>query len=407
MAATTRHETLKEVEAITKQLNAAVTEFVSNNDNASDDWDKAQRRTVIDAAQRILDTIRRPDDRWMHMAQVTAFYTAAQMFYEWEVFEIIPIEGSISYQDLAARTNTEEALLRRTGGVLVAQGLLKQTGVDAISHTQRSLDYRRENATSHVFNMGWTNGVVAYARFSEYFKKYGRKEPQTVNHVPITFAYGRPELGFYEMMEQDPKWMNSFLKGMAHVSSEMPISGIYDFSWLVTEAEKDPNSDRAVLVDVGGGKGQAIAAIRREFPGLPIHRCVLEDLHETLEAGKALHEPELAQVQRVAVDFHRAHVYWVRRCFHNYPDEVCKNMLRILADAMTQDSKILVQEDILDNPPNQMAAFMDFMMIGFGGKQRTLENWSRLFESVGLHISSVSTGNGPWKTLAVIEVVKK
>ena len=123
--------------------------------------------------------------------------------------------------------------------------------------------------------------------------------------MPVTFANGKPELGFYEMMEQDPKWMHSFLKGMAHISEAMPIAGVYDFSWVVAEAEKDPNSSRAVLVDVGGGKGQSIKAIREEYPGLPLHRCVLQDLRETLEAGKALNDPELAQVQWVPVDFHK------------------------------------------------------------------------------------------------------
>lgn len=96
----------------------------------------------------------------------------------------------------------------------------------------------------------------------------------------------------------------------------------------------------------------------------------------------------------------------MRRCLQNYSDEVCRNILRIIVNAMAQDSRLLIQEEILDNPPSQMTSFVDFMMLGLGGKERTLENWSSLFESVGLHISSVSRGGGAWKTLAVIEVVK-
>lgn len=101
------------------------------------------------------------------------------------------------------------------------------------------------------------------------------------------------------MDEELPEGHGPYLIGI-------PVSGIYDFSWVVAEAGKHPNSDRAVLVDVGGGKGHAIKAIREEFPGLPVQRCVLEDLHETIEAGKAFAEPELAEVQRVAVDFHKS-----------------------------------------------------------------------------------------------------
>lgn len=36
---------------------------------------------------------------------------ASQLFYKWGGFEAIPVEGSISYQDLAVATKSEEALL--------------------------------------------------------------------------------------------------------------------------------------------------------------------------------------------------------------------------------------------------------------------------------------------------------
>lgn len=82
-------------------------------------------------------------------------------------------------------------------------------------------------------------------------------------------------------------------------------------------------------------------------------------------------------------------------------------MIRIIADAMADDSKVLIQEDVLDNPPSPMASALDFMMLGFGGKQRTLECWERVLGAAGLQISAVSKGMGPWKTLSVIEAVKK
>lgn len=142
----------------------------------------------------------------------------------------------------------------------------------------------------------------------EYFEQYGRREPQAMNHVPMSFAHGKPHLSFYELLAEDDAWVGSFLQGMAHVESRMPVTaGIYDFSWLAAEAGLHPGSDRAVLVDVGGGKGGAIRAIHREFPALPIERFVLEDRPETLEAGSKLldESDELAGVRRVALDFHR------------------------------------------------------------------------------------------------------
>lgn len=49
-----------------------------------------------------------------------ARFAASQLFFKWGGFETIPVEGSISYQDLAAATKSEEALLseyRKTRGL--------------------------------------------------------------------------------------------------------------------------------------------------------------------------------------------------------------------------------------------------------------------------------------------------
>lgn len=40
-----------------------------------------------------------------------ARFAACQLFYKWGAFEAIPVQGSISYQDLAVATKSEEALL--------------------------------------------------------------------------------------------------------------------------------------------------------------------------------------------------------------------------------------------------------------------------------------------------------
>lgn len=74
---------------------------------------------------------------------------------------------------------------------------------------------------------------------------------------------------------------------------------------------------------------------------------------------------------------------------------------------MAPDSKILLEEDIMENPPGQMAAMLDIMMLGFGGKQRTLETWMDIISAAGLEVLSISRGSGPWRSLSVIECVKR
>lgn len=100
-------------------------------------------------------------------------------------------------------------------------------------------------------------------------------------------------------------------------------------------------------------------------------------------------------------------IYWIRRCLHNYGDAISTNILTKIAEVMAPDSKLLLQEDVMENPPNHMAAMLDFMMLGFGGKQRTLQTWEEVIGNAGLQISSISKGKGPWRSLSVIECTKK
>lgn len=115
--------------------------------------------------------------------------------------------------------------------------------------------------------------------------------------------------------------------------------------------------------------------------------------------------PQIPEVAKTNHDI-GALVYWIRRCLHNYSDEISVNILKNLVEAMADDSKVLIAEDVLDNPPNFIAAFMDFMMMSMGGKQRTLENWEKVLLDAGLKISSISSSKGPWRTMSVIECVK-
>ena len=99
-------------------------------------------------------------------------------------------------------------------------------------------------------------------------------------------------------------------------------------------------------------------------------------------------------------------MYWIRRCLHNYSDAASVNILTNVAEALADDSKLLIQEDILDNPPNPIAAVTDMMMMNFGGKQRTLECWKDVTSRAGLQILNVYRDKESWNSLGVLECAR-
>lgn len=177
--------------------------------------------------------------------------------------------------------------------------------------------------------------MVPFAQEPRFFQTYGRKEPQTMNHVPSTFAYGLPEDTYYSMLEKDPERMVRFGGQMRAMEINMPSAGIYDFSWLVERVRQEEEEDmmmieeprsllpetkftdmigagispsfggkRAIFVDVGGGMGQASKAIMAENPGLPPSRFVLQDRAEVVTKVEAMNDPGLQDVSKMVVNFH-------------------------------------------------------------------------------------------------------
>lgn len=79
---------------------------------------------------------------------------------------------------------------------------------------------------------------------------------------------------------------------------------------------------------------------------------------------------------------------------HDWPDEVCKSILKQIAAAMKPGySKLLINENIIpDKGADWQATALDMMMITlFSSKERTLTDWHRLLESpeVGLKIAGI------------------
>lgn len=84
------------------------------------------------------------------------------------------------------------------------------------------------------------------------------------------------------------------------------------------------------------------------------------------------------------MSFPGAKYYYLRRILHDWPDSESRLILRNLALAMNEDSRILVDEvSFPDTKVNWRAALQDIaMMVQLGGKERTRSEWVALVEGV-------------------------
>ena len=109
----TSREARIQVTAATDELNVAVKDFFAKPESFGNDVDTAQRRRIIDAAQKLITAVKDPADEWVDVSAQMALMAANRLFTVWKVWDEIPLEGSISYTDLAAKVDAEVSLLCR------------------------------------------------------------------------------------------------------------------------------------------------------------------------------------------------------------------------------------------------------------------------------------------------------
>lgn len=86
-----------------------------------------------------------------------------------------------------------------------------------------------------------------------------------------------------------------------------------------------------------------------------------------------------------------AKFYYLRRIMHDWPDKEATFILQNTANAMSSDSRILIDEVVLpDTGAHWQATLADLsMMIAFGGKERSRQQWQTLAHRAGLRIEEI------------------
>ncbi|KXX80342.1 (RS)-norcoclaurine 6-O-methyltransferase [Madurella mycetomatis] len=356
--------------------------------------DTHERMGLVMAGVGLVNMVSQPRDKMILPLIQFAHFTAIRMFIKWKAFEKIPLAdgAAVSYGELAEQLGADLSLITRFAGCLVANGTLRQIGPDKLAHTELSKFYVSENPIWAMAQLGFDSQLTSFVAMPKYFDHFGMVEPTNRLQTVVAFAEGQLGSTVWEIIQRDELRLKTTTLAMGAAEEHMPALGSYDLSWVVQVAAN--SGDRPLVVDVGGGKGQALKSIFTATPGLPRHRCVLEDLAEVVEASKD--DPELTDVKKVAIDFHKdqpvkgALVYYMRRCLHDYSDEECVGVLQHISSAMAADSKLLIVETLMTNPPSPLQAAMDFMMLTLSGKERTLEGFKAITGRAGLKITKVS-----------------
>jgi SAM-dependent methyltransferase len=179
---------------------------------------------------------------------------------------------------------------------------------------------------------------------------------------------------FFAHLSAERDRLDAFLASMADRSAHeaAAVVGAYDLSRFGS------------VVDVGGGTGALLRAVRERAPHADL---LLFDRPEVV-AG--------ADLPSVGGDFFAAvpagaDAYLLSRVLHDWADDDARRILRTCRTAMRPDSVLvvveaLVPERAVDDPA---AVRMDLhMLVLLGGRERTAAEYAALFDAVGLRLTA-------------------
>jgi hypothetical protein len=202
----------------------------------------------------------------------------------------------------------------------------------------------------------------------------------------------------WQHFAENPEEANHFNRAMAEISNAAvaAVMNCYDFS----AAE--------LVCDVGGGSGSVVAALLEANPN---QRAIVFDRAPVIEHARTVWSgnPHAARCTLTAGDFFDsvpsgADLYVLKNIIHDWDDEPARKILENCAKAMPDAGKVVLLESPLADAAPPFPFLLDVnMMVMFGGRERTPDEYGALLFASGLEVSNVVPSGA---LLTVIEARK-
>ncbi|KAL3451854.1 O-methyltransferase-domain-containing protein [Aspergillus insuetus] len=341
----------------------------------------------MDAALRLFRLAAGPSDHISHARTTYEDVATLQWLWHFQIFDLVPAEGSISYAELADKANV---------AVIHAKSVIRMAITTGLSLPYFFL-YPQQRAQPDMGRMD-------------------TKWPRSLSwaHTSYNFA-NDTELPFFEHLAQLPERkarLQGLMKAVSSLQKHNLKHTIAGFDWA--------NLGEATVVDLGGSTGHVSIALAREFPSL---KFVVQDLPEVIEnvpSHLASLSDSTALASKITYLAHSfltpqpiqgAAIYFLRMILHDWPTDNAIKILSHLVPALVKNSRIIVMDSLLPDPGSvplakeMLLRVQDLTVLqNFNAGERALEDWRQIFARVegGLEVRAIRQPVG--STMAFIEL---
>ncbi|WVY96226.1 hypothetical protein V8G54_028377 [Vigna mungo] len=208
--------------------------------------------------------------------------------------------------------------------------------------------------------------------------KYHHLREWIYGEDPTTLYETAIGTSFWGLLDREPKYLSLFNEGMASDSQ------------MVELALKNCNSvfeNLDSMVDVGGGTGTTARIISQAYPKL---KCVVLDLPKVIANTTGTNNLSFVGGDMFK-SIPQADAILLKWVLHDWDDEDCVKILKNCRGAISSKGnkgKVIVIETVINEKLDykdvtQTKLSWDMTMLAINGKERTEEEWKKLFTEAG------------------------
>ena len=301
-------------------------------------------------------------------------------------------QGPRSSDDVARTVGADPQALYRVLRLLASLGVLEETaprtfGLTALGETLRS------DAPDSVRNFAITETAPGH------WLPWGRLIDSVRTGRPMTHdTLGMDLFAWYAQNPDEAGYFNAAMGNLSALAAGELVR-VYDFSAVRT------------VMDVGGAHGVLLAAILKVNPTA---RGILFDLpHVIATAGDVLEAQGVvgaAATSSAGTSSPRCRRAPICTCsstiIHDWDDDRATLLLQTCHRALAPNGKLLLVEMVVppDNRPSPAQAMDLNMLVVAGGRERTEEEYQRLFQATGFRLERVIPTHSPFSVIEATRV---
>lgn len=309
-------------------------------------------------------------------------YTATKL----EIADLLSTPKSV--EELSTLTGTNPDALYRLLHMLSGFHIFEEISEGVFANTEMSRLLAKSNPDSlHALSLFY--GEEIHESFDGLFSSVQKGVPA------FEIAFQRPVFVYFK---ENPGRAILFQEAMKEKTLAVAKSSISSFDFKPYKS----------VFDIGGGYGQFMTVMLKAHPHLSGLVFEIPDVVEKAEKNPSIDKERLAFVSG---DFFKSvpkggDLYILKSVLHDWDDSRAREILEKCHQAMEDNSRLLVIEVVLQpGSLSQYANCMDLLMLSVtGGKERSLNQFSKLFDKSGFKIEKIY----PTETeFSIIELSKK